>query len=51
LTLVRNQNNAVVAVDGQALLPESHAKIYWNRAKQKVFADAARLPNPLTGFV
>jgi hypothetical protein len=40
-----------VALDGQALLPESHAKIYWNRAKQKVFVDAAGFSKPPTRFV
>jgi hypothetical protein len=36
--------NTVVALGGP--LPESSAKIYWNKETQVVYVDAAGLPEP-----
>lgn len=51
LTIVRDDNNTVVALDGQAVSPESKAKIYWNKNTQTVYVDAAGLPEPPEGMV
>ena len=51
LAVVRDQNNTVVALGGQAVSPESNAKVYWNQATQTVYVDAAGLPEPPEGFV
>lgn len=51
LAVVRDQNNTVVALGGQAVSPESKAKVYWNQATAKVYVDAAGLPEPPEGFV
>ena len=51
LAVVRDQNNTVVALGGQAISPESKAKVYWNQAAQTVYVDAAGLPEPPEGMV
>jgi anti-sigma-K factor RskA len=51
LAVVRDQNNTVVALGGQAVSPESKAKVYWNQATQTVYVDAAGLPEPPQGYV
>ena len=51
LAVVRDQNNTVVALGGQAVSPESKAKVYWNQVSQTVYVDAAGLPEPPEGFV
>lgn len=51
LAVVRDQNNTVVALGGQAVSPESKAKVYWNQATQTVYVDAAGLPEPPEGMV
>lgn len=51
LAVVRDQNNTVVALGGQAVSPESKAKVYWNKETQSVYVDAAGLPEPPEGFV
>lgn len=51
LAVVRDQNNTVVALAGQAVSPESSAKVYWNKTAQTVYVDAAGLPEPPDGFV
>jgi hypothetical protein len=51
LTVVRDQNNTVVALGGQAISPESRAKVYWNQFTQTVYVDGAGLPEPPAGFV
>jgi hypothetical protein len=43
---VRDVNNTVVALGGQAVAPESSAKVYWNKETQVVYVDAAGLPEP-----
>lgn len=51
LAVVRDQNNTVVALGGQAVSPESKAKVYWNQNTKTVYVDAAGLPEPPEGFV
>ncbi|AWG22428.1 anti-sigma factor [Flavobacterium faecale] len=51
LAIIRDSNNTVVALGGQAVAPESSAKIYWNKGTQKVFVDASGLPEPPKGMV
>ncbi|TKD62580.1 anti-sigma factor domain-containing protein [Flavobacterium sp. ASW18X] len=50
LEQLRDQNVAVVALGGQAVAPESFAKVYWNTKEQKVVIDAQGLPEPPEGF-
>jgi hypothetical protein len=45
LAVVRDVNNTV-ALGGQAVAPESSAKVYWNKETQVVYVDAAGLPEP-----
>lgn len=51
LAIIRNENNTVVILDGQAVSPESKAKVYWNKNTQAVYVDAAGLPEPPEGMV
>jgi anti-sigma-K factor RskA len=51
LAIIRDSNNTVVALGGQAVSPESFAKIYWNKETQKVYVDASGLPEPPEGMV
>ncbi|WP_366183752.1 anti-sigma factor [Flavobacterium ovatum] len=51
LAIIRDTNNTVVALGGQAVSPESFAKIYWNKDSQKVYVDASGLPEPPKGMV
>ena len=51
LAVVRDQNNTVVPLGGQAVSPDSKAKVYWNQATQTVYVDASGLPEPPEGFV
>ena len=46
LAVVRDANNTVVTLGGQAVAPESFAKIYWNKETKVVYVDAAGLPEP-----
>lgn len=51
LAVVRDTKNTVVALGGQAVAPESFAKVYWNQNSKTVYIDAAGLPEPPTGMV
>lgn len=51
LAIIRDQNNTVVALGGQAVAPKSYAKVYWNKDKQTVYIDASGLPEPPKGMV
>lgn len=51
LAVVRDEKNTVVALGGQAVAPESSAKVYWNKETQVVYVDAAGLPEPPKGMV
>ncbi len=49
LAVVRDENNTVISLAGQAVSPTSKAKIYWNKSTQTVFVDASGLPTPPEG--
>jgi hypothetical protein len=51
LAVVRDTKNTVVALGGQAVAPESFAKVYWNKETKVVYVDAAGLPEPPKGMV
>ncbi|WP_367753694.1 anti-sigma factor [Flavobacterium sp. WC2430] len=51
LAVVRDVKNTVVSLGGQAVAPESSAKVYWNKETQVVYVDAAGLPEPPKGMV
>ncbi|MFV5699289.1 anti-sigma factor domain-containing protein [Flavobacterium sp. ZT3R17] len=51
LAVVRDVNNTVVALGGQAVAPQSSAKVYWNKETKVVYVDAAGLPEPPEGMV
>ena len=51
LAVVRDNKNTVVALGGQAIAPESTAKVYWNQDTKVVYIDAAGLPEPPEGMV
>ncbi|MFV8376111.1 anti-sigma factor domain-containing protein [Flavobacterium sp. LB1P62] len=51
LAVVRDANNTVVALGGQAVAPQSSAKVYWNKETKVVYVDAAGLPEPPEGMV
>lgn len=51
LAVVRNVNNTVVELAGQAVAPQSSAKVYWNKQTEVVYIDAANLPEPPEGMV
>ena len=51
LAVVRDTKNTVIALGGQAVAPESFAKVYWNQDTKLVYIDAAGLPEPPEGMV
>ena len=51
LDVIRDQNNTVVALAGQAVSPTSFAKAYYNKQTKEVYIDAAGLPEPPKGKV
>ncbi|TRW97190.1 anti-sigma factor [Flavobacterium gawalongense] len=51
LAVVRDANNTVVALGGQAVAPQSSAKVYWNKETKVVYVDATGLPEPPEGMV
>ena len=51
MEILRDNNNTIVALDGQVAMPSASAKIYWNRATQAVYVDAKSLPEPPQGMV
>lgn len=50
LNALRAKDVNVIALGGQKAAPESYAKVYWNKAAQKVYIDAQGLPEPPSGF-
>ncbi len=50
LNQLRNKDVDVIALGGQAVAPESYAKVYWNKTNQNVYIDAKGLPVPPPGF-
>ena len=51
LAVIRDINNTVVLLGGQAVAPQSSAKVYWNKETKVVYVDAAGLPEPPEGMV
>jgi anti-sigma-K factor RskA len=51
LAVVRDTKNTVVALGGQAVAPQSFAKVYWNKDTKVVYVDATGLPEPPEGMV
>lgn len=51
LNVVRDSKNTVVTLGGQAVSPQSFARIYWNKETQSVYVDASGLPEPPEGKV
>jgi anti-sigma-K factor RskA len=51
LAIVRDAQNSVIPLAGQAVSPTSSAKIYWNKETQVVYVDASGLPEPPEGMV
>jgi anti-sigma-K factor RskA len=51
LAVVRDTKNTVVGLGGQAVAPESFAKVYWNQDTKVVYVDASGLPEPPKGMV
>lgn len=51
LALIRDKNGTVVPLAGQAVSPDSYAKIYMNQEKNQVYVDIAGLPEAPEGKV
>jgi anti-sigma-K factor RskA len=51
LAIVRDTKNTVIQLGGQAVSPQSSAKIYWNKETEVVYVDASGLPEPPKGMV
>lgn len=51
LAIVRDNNNAIIALAGQEVSPESYARAYWNKNTKAVHIDASGLPEPPEGMV
>jgi len=51
LTVIRDVKNTVVTLGGQAVAPQSFAKVYYNKQTAAVYVDAAGLPEPPEGKV
>lgn len=51
MEILRDNNNTIVLLEGQAAMPSASAKVYWNRATQSVYIDAKSLPEPPQGMV
>lgn len=51
VNVLRSKENTVIDLAGQAIAPESSARIYWNKASQEVYVDIASLPEPPEGKV
>jgi anti-sigma-K factor RskA len=51
LTIVRDIKNTGVTLGGQAVSPNSFAKVYWNKQTKTTYIDAAGLPTPPKGMV
>ena len=51
LAVIRDVNNTVVNLAGQAVSSNSYAKVYYNKQTQIVYVDAGGLPQPPQGMV
>jgi anti-sigma-K factor RskA len=51
LSVIRDNSNTAVAMEGQEVSPLSYAKVYWNKTTKAVHIDASGLPEPPEGMV
>jgi len=51
LNIIRNSDNTIVNLAGQAINPKSFAKVYWNKKSKSVYIDGFGLPTPPEGMV
>lgn len=51
LKTLRDKDITVIPLGGQDVSPTSYARVYWNKAEQKVLIDAQGLPEPPAGMV
>lgn len=51
LSNIRFKDIVTVPLQGQKVSPESYAKVYWNKGKNKIFIDVQGLPDPPEGKV
>ena len=51
LGVIRAKNSQVVPLGGQAVAPDSYAKVYMNNEKNEIYVDIAGLPEPPEGKV
>jgi len=49
LNIIRDEDNVIVTLAGQAAAPTAKARIYWNKQTQLVYVDATGLPEPPKG--
>ena len=50
-TILRAENIESITLTGQAISPNSYAKVYWNKQEQVAYIDVAGLPEPPPGKV
>jgi len=51
LAVIRDKNTSVITLGGQAVSPQSYAKVFYNKATATVYIDAKGLPEPPEGKV
>lgn len=51
LQLLKGRNVSALSLGGQRVSPDSHALVYSNKEKKKIYIDAQGLPPPPHGFV
>lgn len=51
IAILRDKNIESITLSGQAIAPQSYAKVYWNKEKQLAYVDVAGLPEPPSGKV
>jgi len=51
LAVIRDKNTTVVPLGGQAVSPDSYAKVFYNKATEVVYVDVKGLPEPPEGKV
>ena len=51
LAIIQDAKNAVITLSGQAVSPQSYARVYYNKDSQVVNVDVSGLPEPPEGMV
>lgn len=51
IKIFRDKDIISIALAGQAVSPDSYAKVFWNKKEQTAYIDAAGLPEPPAGKV